>query len=512
MTVANPAGRRWRIAWDEPVAFVYLALGAMLLVVITGTMADPDLWGHLRFGRDVFAAHGVARSDVYSFTSDKPWINHEWLAEAAMYASYAVGGAVGLVIAKVALVVAMLAAVLWSLRRFSPSFDACVTATVFVVAGTVWRIQTFRPQMFSLVMFALLLVMLSEADRGRLRALAGVPIIMALWVNLHGGWLVGMGVLCAWIGLAVLEPQQPWRRRAVLASVGAAAALATLANPYGVRMWAFLWDTVGFGRGDILEWAPITRIPPGAAVPWLLSLAAAAFVVVRSRQPRRPRDLILVAVLAAASFRVNRLDAFFAVGVAVLLAPEFAQLWAGRRIESRKEMPGGSRYARLAVTFLVAVAMSAAAGPIVFAQLRCLDPAAESRPDAQAADFIDANDLRGNLLTSFDWGEYAIWRFGPRLKVSMDGRRETVYSNQLLAAHYRFYRNELDAQNLASVIHADYVWLPKQVRVVDTLRRQGWHVAFESSQSVVFQKPTDRRSGFAQTHRALAASRCFPDS
>jgi hypothetical protein len=196
----------------------------------------------------------------------------------------------------------------------------------------------------------------------------------------------------------------------------------------------------------------------------------------------------------------------------VLLAPEFAQLWIDHGAEARNRLPLGSRYARMAVTFLVAVVLSVAAGPIVFAQLTCLDPGADSPPDAAAADFIDANKLTGNLLTSFDWGEYAIWRFGPTLRVSMDGRRETVYSDQQLAAHYRFYQNEPDAQHLADGIHADYIWLPKRFPIVDTLGRQGWRVAFESPESIVFQRATDRRSGFAPPHRALSARRCFPDS
>jgi hypothetical protein len=164
------------------------------------------------------------------------------------------------------------------------------------------------------------------------------------------------------------------------------------------------------------------------------------------------------------------------------------------------------------VTFMVAVVMSVVAGPIVFANLTCLEPSADSWVDLPAANFLEANHLSGKLLGSFDWGEYVIWRFGPRLKVSMDGRRETVYSDRQLAVQFRFYENEPDAQNFASVIHADYIWLPKSFLVVDTLRRQGWHVLFESSKSIVFQKPTDHRTGFAQPHRAIPATRCFPDS
>src|SRR5215471_16427753 len=81
------------------------ALSFLTLVVLTCflaiTRADPDLWGHLRFGRDIVDRGWVVHSsDPYSFTSDRPWINHEWLAEAFMWTSYRLGGVAGLVAVK----------------------------------------------------------------------------------------------------------------------------------------------------------------------------------------------------------------------------------------------------------------------------------------------------------------------------------------------------------------------------------------------------------------------------
>src|ERR1700681_197318 len=182
------------IPWGEPLLLVHLALGALLLVIVPATLVDPDLWGHLRFGRDVvaagaipkIAAGAIPKIDVYSFAADRPWVNHEWLAEVLMYTAYARGGTPGLVAFKTGLALATLGVVLWSLRRVRTppvTYDVVVVVTV---AGILWRIQTLRPQLFSLFLFALLLLTLSEAARGRTRALLGVPVIMALWVNLRG--------------------------------------------------------------------------------------------------------------------------------------------------------------------------------------------------------------------------------------------------------------------------------------------------------------------------------------
>jgi len=91
-----------------------VACAAVLVAVLTQTRADPDLFGHVRFGHDIVAARSAHLVDRYSFTSDRPWINHEWLAEVVMYGAYNVAGAPGLIALKLSLLALMLA--LWRWR------------------------------------------------------------------------------------------------------------------------------------------------------------------------------------------------------------------------------------------------------------------------------------------------------------------------------------------------------------------------------------------------------------
>src|ERR1700674_5621266 len=109
------------IPWGEPRLLVHVALGALVLVIVTSTLVDPDLWGHLQFGHDAIVTRTIPRTDVYSFTSDRPWVDHEWLAEILMYAMYATGGIGGLIALQAGVALATLGVVLWSLRRFRPS-------------------------------------------------------------------------------------------------------------------------------------------------------------------------------------------------------------------------------------------------------------------------------------------------------------------------------------------------------------------------------------------------------
>jgi hypothetical protein len=160
------------------------------------------------------------------------------------------------------------------------------------------------------------------------------------------------------------------------------------------------------------------------------------------------------------------------------------------------------------VTLVAVAAMSLPVERMIAQSLTCLELTPEWLPEPEATAFIRANRLQGNVLNWFDWGEYIIWQFGPDLKVSIDGRRETLYSDALLASHYRFYRSESDAVGFPESLHADYIWLPRRFPVVDSLRRQGWETAFEGPVSILFSRRASRPSAAAGPQ--LSSPRCFP--
>ena len=116
-------------------------------------------------------------------------------------------------------------------------------------------------------------------------------------------------------------------------------------------------------------------------------------------------------------------------------------------------------------------------------------------PDYRAAMFIREHAADARVLTWFNWGEYAIWQLGPAgVRVSMDGRRETVYSAGVLARHWEFYRGRENALDYPDEIAADHIWLPVDLPVVNRLRSRGWPIVFESEQSIVFARRSVEQS------------------
>ena len=250
-----------QIQHENPLLFraVWLWMLAVAILEFSYVTADPDLWGHIYFGADHWQTGGLRRADPYSFTANGlPWINHEWLAELIFYLVYYILGDAGLLLGKLLLGLTVVLMV-WRMST-RQGFHPLVAAAVFTAAVFTMKPGfMIRPQLFSFLLFTVELAIFHAYRQGRRTWMAGLPIVMALWVNLHGGFLVG-GLLA---GLFILtESTEALRigdkQQALTLWVwGLAGALATLLNPYGIGLHRLLLYTLSLPR-SITEWAPVS--------------------------------------------------------------------------------------------------------------------------------------------------------------------------------------------------------------------------------------------------------------
>jgi hypothetical protein len=473
----------------------------VLTCFLAGTSADADLWGHLTFGRDIVRAHAVHASDPYSFTSDRPWVNHEWLAEVIMWICYATGGGAGLIILKLSLAWSAGALLLdaWRRHQLRPiQRDLLLFATAF----SAWpSLVTVRPQMFSLVLLAALLNVLGRVRDGQIGVLPWLPVIFAMWVNTHGGWLVGAGVLALFAACSLFDSTLVPSHRRYLIAACVAAGLATLCNPYGPRMLAFLFETVRPNRADIVEWLPVTRLPAIAMVLWLVPTAVALAAVWRHRGVLPVSSLAIVVMLGIASFRVARIVSLYAVVVGFLLAPSAASNAVMLAQPLRRTM---GEWRAAAIVYLSIVSVSV----LLLGRRVTMD--GSWLPEPEAAAYVSAHHLQGNMFTWFNYGQYAIWHFWPAIRVSMDGRRETVFTEELRAAHGRVYDNAPEAIDEIARLHPDYVWLPVELPVITRLEAAGWSPLFRGPRSTILGRAGATTAAAAAAPIAIRQPRAFP--
>jgi hypothetical protein len=460
-------------------------LGAFAAAVVR-TPADPDLWGHVRFGQDMLRSLTITRTDTYAFTSQGYWINHEWLSEILMALSFNLAGTPGLIVLRLSLITAILLLVWRRLRATGAPVLLGVGVTALSILP---RSIAVRPQLFSMLLFTGLLDVLACSDEKESRAFVFVPFLMIPWVNLHGGWIVGLGTFLLWsfvrllapstrvsyLGLVKQGPSSGSRWQTV--TVAIAAISTTLINPYGLGMWRFVMSTVGFERPMIGDWQPLFALSPVFWIGWLAPLSI-LLLVAATKKPIRVTWVVIVLLLGLATLRVSRLDAFFALSTIYLLAPTLATgtvpLNRGAGGETRMPIP---RWVTTGVIATVSIVLARYATTI---EIRTT-----ITPEPEAVKYMRANRLSGRMLTWFDWGEYSIWHLSPAIKVSMDGRRETVYDEECISDHLNFYFGVQDASDYADRIGADYIWIPKALPVVRTLTGAGWRLGFEGPISVV---------------------------
>jgi len=462
-------------------AITRLPIHIVLLAFGTKAVVDTDIWGHLRFGLDFLTTHTLPTIDKYSFTSAQPWVNHEWASDALFAIAYSSGGLPGLVILRILSLACALLVLNRGLRHVSwPLRDALIAAAVLM---SMPLLGTVRPQIFSFQLYALTLVALSED-------VAWLPLVFAIWANLHGGRMIGLGAVVIHTIFA------PTKRRLIIA---VACAAATLLNPFGLSLWWSLAEAIIRGWADVVEWQPIWRLSFGIQDAILWSVVAAAVVFAWYRKiPAAKWQWVWTVCAGIAAARVRRHLPFFSLSVILLL---FSHLRT-RGIDFSKQQVTPNVLPILAVPVAAACLVAAV---LLRPTATCLPDLPRVEPEPSVVKFIRSANLHGRILMWFNWGLYAVWQVGDRLHVSYDNRRETVYSAQTVTDHGAFYFG--NAPDYPDRIGADYAWLPPDLPSISQMTARGWHIILRSPMSVILSRE-DRPVVVDNTPAGIS---CFPD-
>jgi len=415
------------------------------LVFSTIDRADPDLWGHVRYGQDVLASGHLAATATYTYTAPaQPWINHENLSEIvfAFVAEHA-GGA-GLAVLKCLLSLGLLALMIAEARRRGAGIATTSVAVLLVTFATApgW---SFRPQLFTYAFFGVVVFVLDrvfgdgQTRPADTRLLWLLPPLLAVWANTHGGFVAGLGVLALYLGCRAAERFWAEGTRGLgpatlYGSVAVASALATLVNPYGLELITWLVRDLGPPRPEIFEWhalSPADAIFPLFVV--VLGLTAATWLV--RRQWRDPARALLLAATAWQSITHVRHVPFFAIAVGFWLPPHLEPILdrvraAGHRTGGKRATAAGWAAWGVWVADLGLVALIAvhARGPLVD---RSVYP-------VNAFRYMAKRHLTGRTVVHFDWAQYAIAAFGDDAPVAFDGRLRTCYPQEVADAYFDF--------------------------------------------------------------------------
>jgi hypothetical protein len=470
----------------------------LVIVADAGQRTDPDLWGHLRFGQTMLAHHGLYLTDPYSYSAaGAPWRNHEWLTEFVMALAYNHMGVVGLKLWKFACVAATILFLVLGLAETGAT--AAVQFNTLIVASVALMPQMqFRPQLFTFFLFAGLLALLARHNyRGSAPLWLAIPM-MALWGNVHGGYLIGIATLAAYAGVVGIQDLFAGRglgRTLKLGLLTTLGTLATLISPYGIDNWLVVLNAlrVHAVRVVILDWEPLTR---AMAIQWhtghlgilfylcVLGLIA-AFVVSFVLQPAGD-DLPLVVVAAMMSVAAFLAVRNMPLAVIACSMPVARHSWLILQRRSSAATKGESAPARSGVNSWFALAVAAIL--VIATGVFSTRIKTEVPYPAGAIRFMKAKGLAGNVLVDFNWAEYFMWH-APESKVFFDGRYDSVYSLAIVDQYLAFYFGKRDAPKVLKAYPHEFVLIPPSSAAYTFMTKcAGWKLIYHDRDSALFAR------------------------
>ena len=335
--------------WVGPGAVAFLALWLLLLVAgRSAFLQDPGTFWHTTTG-EIVLKDGFIRHDPYTFTFGGTWwVPHQWLGEVGMALAHRLGGFDTLLLGAVTIVAAVFAWLGTRLLRTGLTPVLVVGLVGLALAASASHFHV-RPHLVTIAGLAVTVAWLADCDAGRcgLGRLGWLVPLYALWTNVHGGVLGGLGTLglasAGWVvfwRLGRPSPVRSWRDVLLLAGVGLGCGVATLDSPYAldlIRAWQVIMGEPAL-KQIIQEHRPLDLHEPYA---WPVLGLAAVYLFVLLGVPRSELRVswLLPLVWLVQAFDRCRHAPLFAVAAVVAVAAAWPHTrWAARLARTRPDL------------------------------------------------------------------------------------------------------------------------------------------------------------------------------
>jgi hypothetical protein len=381
---------------------------------------DPDLWWHIRVGQNIVSTHHWPTTDPFSFTvAGDPWIAYEWLGDALIGSVARLGGLLGLEILLFVLASAvMLALYAYTTQRSGNSKAGFVSSGV--LCSLAFASFNLRPQMLGYLFLILTLIALERFRQGKQRSMWFLPVLFLVWINTHGSWVIGLGVLLVFLASGLAEfrwgsiEARRWSsveriRIEVILLLSLAAIPLT---PYGTRLAAYPFtvaSSLPLNVGNILEWQPMPFNILGGKL--FLALVLGFFV----GQMLSPLKLRLwEAILFFGGIVMACLHVRFLLLFVPFAAPVFAVVLA-------RWLPPYDRKKDHPVLNAVLMAVAIAAMVRYFPTRAGLDKIVAQSFPVRAVEYLRQHPVPGSMFNNYGYGGYLVGNL-PEQKVFIDGR------------------------------------------------------------------------------------------
>jgi hypothetical protein len=416
---------------------------------------DLDLFTRVALGRLIDISDQIPLTDPWAYTPRKSvWHDHEIIPGILFYTTSQIAGDSGLFILKCCFI-AITLGLIFAAQRLAG--NATAVGLAFIALGIpdmllVW-VPNIRAQVMTFLCYALFLFAFARARfRGRDTLLLILPLVEIVWVNSHGGFIIGPIFMAIFTAIM-------WReKRTSLPLYGAllGVVLAPLCNPYGISFLWFICGAVTHLPPEISEW--------GALRPWtphgLIVYGLVSVVLLGLRASRRVplEGLLFIVVSGIEGIRHERLAPLVTMCIAVYGIPLFAE---GLAVIERGLPRLLAIVRRSTITALILLTTAYCIRAIFFVPALGRGFSFDySQYPVEAIEWLRNSRPGGKILTHYNDGSYVLWRMGTQFKISLDGRYDGLYPPETIKMGLEAYQPGGPAQRKALLTFApDYILL-----------------------------------------------------
>lgn len=485
----------------------YLVFGLIYCLFLSKSLLllDPDLGWHLRLG-DIYIHKGIQITDPLSYSMRSyPFVDHEWLMNILLYQGIHRVSFIGL-------------ALLFSLVTFLTLFLQIYRYQYkwyllpFLLVGTTFvSFLGVRTQVVTWFFFSVLLWIVSDEKQYQ-KAGYFLPFLLLAWVNLHGGFAIGIAVLS--IVLIVRAVQRKLHIKDVFLYTACVAV--TFINPYGYRIWWEVWMQMSDSslHWHIMEWFPSFTYASSFAI-WLFFALSLVFVF-HFRKKFSLLELVLYTLLLLLGLSSIRHMPFWLICALPLTTVSIEHLFREANLH-----PLSKKHFTIAYRVLLGIVLFVMIAELFYDYEQARSMSESIFYPQKAINYLHTHPTKGNIFSHYNYGGYLDWKL-PQKRVFIDGRmpswrwsaHNTHESNNAFAEWERIGEGNISFLTVAGkygidtvlwfptktskktlydslVVYIEHIFHIKQTddtKFTDGLDKSGFHIVYQDDRAVIYRK------------------------
>jgi hypothetical protein len=342
---------------------------------------------------------------------------------------------------------------------------------------------TMRPQMLGYLFLVLTLIALQLFRQGKQWAIWLLPAMFLVWVNTHGSFIIGLGVILVYLVCGLKEfrvgaiEAKKWtpKERVRLEWVFLLCLAVLPITPYGTRLAMYPFD-MAFAQpinvANVLEWQPMPFNLGGGKI--FLALVLGFFLVQMALNLKwRLEELTLFLGGVAMACVHLRFVLLFVPFFAPLLAT-IAARWLPR-YDARKD-----KY------ILNVVLMAGVIAGMVhyFPSRASLDKTVAEKYPVAAVEYMQQHPAPGPMFNAYTFGDYLVWA---GQKVFIDGRGDLYEHGGVLSDYIQIVRLKPAALGILRNYGVQSCLIERDAPLATLLKvSPEWRQAYSDNTSVLF--------------------------